>query len=60
MKARHYYYLALGGPSAECLAFRKAQGMTECLASGFDDLNETQPSEELAWPKHTPLIYPLC
>lgn len=41
------------------LGIPQSAGDEECLASGFDDLNETQPSEELAWHRHTPLIYPL-
>lgn len=41
------------------LGIPQSTGDEECLASGFDDLHETQPSEELAWHRHTPLIYPL-
>lgn len=59
MKARHCYYLAFREPSAACLALYKAQGMTGCLANGYDGLSETQPSEELAWHKHALLICPL-
>lgn len=59
MKTRHCYYAALREPSAEYLALYKALGMTGCLANGFDDLSETQPSEDLAWHMHALLIYPL-
>lgn len=58
MKVRHCY-LALVELSAVYLALYKVQGMTGRLANGFDDLSETQPSEELAWKMQTLLTYPL-
>lgn len=59
MKARHCYYVTLGAPSAEYLALYKALEMTGCLANDFDDLSETQPSEELPWHMQALLIHAL-